>query len=227
MRILQGWTTMTEQGKPSTQNAEIPAASNNPAASPVQQALAPSKSAAFAANEAAPASLFARYERDLFALYTRFRYNELVCRRLTLKATNLERWVRRSVVGTLAISLFSGVIPGMNQATLNWIWGSLTTVATLLTIYSLFEASGEKQFRWFQLAMRFRSSADQVEFFSDQVRRGKFVEDELAETWRTFRQELSSLVDGAGLGFMEFEEEHREELSQEIEAILRREQRAS
>jgi len=146
---------------------------------------------------------------------------------LTRKAMRLEKWVRRSVLITLAVSLFSGVIPGMTQATLNWIWGSLTTAATLLTIYSLFEGSGEKQFRWFQLAMRFRSSADQVEFFSGQVRRGKITEDELEDTWHKFRQELATLIDGAGPLFLEFEEDHKEGVTEAVEADLRREHRAS
>lgn len=179
-------------------------------------------------SEQGPSSpIFSRYEKNLFELYTRFRYHELVCRRLMRKAANLERWVRRSVFITLAVSLLSGVIPGMNQATLNWIWGSLTTAATLMTLYSLSEGSGEKQYSWSQLAMRFHSSSSQVEFFSDQVRRGKFTEDELAETWHAFRIELDNLVAGAGMVFLEYEEKHQNELTDEIATILRREKKAS
>jgi hypothetical protein len=176
-------------------------------------------------GQAAP--IFREYEPNLFDLYTRFRYNELVCRRLTRKAIKLEKWVRWSVVISLAISLFTGVIPGMNQGTLNWIWASLTTFATLLTVYALIEGSGGKQFRWFQLAMRFHSSANAVEFFSVQVRRGKVNEDELAEAWGRFTRELDSLIDGAGLDFLEYEAKHKAELTEDLAATLRHENRAS
>jgi len=173
-----------------------------------------------------PRNLFSEYEPRLFDMYTRFRYSELIWRRLTRKSMRLEKWVRRSVLITLAISLLTGVIPGMNQATLNWIWGSLTTAATLLTVYSLIEGSGEKQFRWFQLAMRFHSSANKVEFFSAQVKRGKVQEDELENAWNAFTQELDGLVDGAGLGFLEYEARHKEELSDELAVTLRGERKA-
>jgi hypothetical protein len=179
-------------------------------------------------DQGGPSSpIFARYEERLFELYTRFRYNELVCRSLMRKAASLERWVRGSVLATLAISLLSGIVPGMNRATLNWIWGSFTTAATLLTIYSLSEGSGEKQYTGTQLAMRFHSFASQVEFFSHQVRLGKITEVELAETWRAFTSELDDLVARGGIAFLEYEEEHRSELTEELAVILRREKRAS
>jgi len=178
-----------------------------------------------ASERAAP--IFHEYEPKLFELYTRFRYNELVCRRLTREAMRLENWVRWSVVIALAISLFVGIIPGMNQAKLNWIWGSLTTCATLLSVYALIDGSSEKRFRWFQLAMRFHASASKVEFFSAQVRRGKITEDELAGAWGGFTQELDSLIDGAGPAFLEHEAKRQDELTEELAATLRRENRAS
>jgi hypothetical protein len=115
----------------------------------------------------------------------------------------------------------------MNQATLNWIWGSFTTAATLLTIYSLAEGSSEKQFQWFQLAMRFHESSNRVEFFSAQVKRGKVDEDELANTWHAFTLELDSLIGGAGPAFLGFEAKHQDELTEELAATLRREKRAA
>lgn len=171
--------------------------------------------------------IFAEYEPRLFDLYTRFRYNELICRRLTRSAARIEKWIRRSVLITLGISLFTGIIPGLNQATLNWIWASLTTAATLLTVYSLMKGSGEKQFRWFQLAMTFHASANEVEFFSAQVERGKIEEDELADQWRKFTQQLQGLLDGAGIEFLEYEAEYQQELTDELAATLRRENKAT
>jgi hypothetical protein len=173
------------------------------------------------------APLFVEYESTLFELYKRFRYNELLCGRLMRKSLRVEKWVRVSVLITLAISLSTGVIPGMNQATLNWIWASFTTAATLLTIYSLMVGSGSMQFRWFQLAMRFHASSSSVEFFTLQVKRGKFSEDDLTETWRDFRRELDFLIDGAGPGFLEFASKHQDELTEELEATLRRESKAA
>ncbi len=186
----------------------------------------PNIKAALPGSEGLAAHLFVEYEPRLFDLYTRFRYNELVCRRLTREAIRLEKWVRWSVFITLAVSLMSGVLPGMNQAKLNWIWGSLTTAATLLTLYSLAEGSGEKQFRWFQIAMRFHSTANKVEFFSAQVKRGKIREDELEESWNGFTRELELLIDSAGPGFLEYEASHQDELTDELAATLRREHKA-
>lgn len=170
--------------------------------------------------------LFAEYEPRLFDLYTLFRYNELICRQLTRRALQLERWVKSSVLFTLAISLFSPIVPGMNHTTLNWIWGSFTTAAMLLTVYSLFQGSSEGQFRWFQLATRFHASADQVELLSLQVKRGKLSEDEIVDAWEKFTVALSSLMDGAGPAFLDFEAKQRGQLTDELAATLRREGKA-
>jgi hypothetical protein len=62
----------------------------------------------------AAGSVFVQNEAQLFKLYTRFRYNELVCLHLSREAATLEKWVLRSVVGVLAISLFTPIIPGMS-----------------------------------------------------------------------------------------------------------------
>jgi hypothetical protein len=173
------------------------------------------------------APLFVEYEATLFELYKRFRYNELLCGRLVRKSLRVEKWVHVSILITLAISLSTGVIPGMNQATLNWVWASFTTAATLLTIYSLMVDSSSMQFRWFQLAMRFHASSSSVEFFTLQVKRGKFNEEELTETWRDFRRELDYLIDSAGPGFLEFASKHQNELTEELETTLRRESKAA
>ena len=208
---------------------------NDPASAPASggkdtadsSAIQPAKAVLTPAANGLSSSIFAEYEPKLFDLYTRFRYNEVLSRRLMSEALRLEKLVRWSVLVTLGISLSSGVIPGMNQATLNWIWGSFTTAATLLTIYSLAEGSSEKQFQWFQLAMRFHESSNRVEFFSAQVKRGKVDEDELANTWHAFTLELDSLIGGAGPAFLGFEAKHQDELTEELAATLRREKRAA
>jgi hypothetical protein len=171
-------------------------------------------------------SIFAEYEPRLFELYQRFRYNELICGRLTRRAMKLERLVRWSVLISLAISLLSGIFPVMNEVVLSRIWGTFTAAATLLTVYSLFEGSGEKQHRWFQVAMRFHASASEVEFFSAQVKRGKVTEEELAAAWKEFTRELDQLIQGAGSSFLEYEAEHREELSEDLATTLRRENKS-
>jgi hypothetical protein len=75
--------------------------------------------------------------------------------------------------------------------------------------------------------MTFHASASEVEFFSAQVKRGKIEEDELAQQWKRFTQQLQGLLDGAGIEFLDFEGQYREELTDELAGILRRENRAA
>jgi hypothetical protein len=168
---------------------------------------------------------YSDYEPNLVELYTRFRYNELTCHKLMGRATTLEKAVRWSVLVLLGISLFTGLYPGLNSPALNRIWGTVTAAATLLTVYSLFEGSGEKQFHWFRLAARFRSSANEVEFFSFYVKRGKILEGELEERWKAFRNDLDRLIEHAGLGLTEYESKHRQLLTIEIRETLKQEKR--
>jgi hypothetical protein len=173
----------------------------------------------------AAGSVFVQNEAQLFKLYTRFRYNELVCLRLSRQAATLEKWVLRSVVGVLALSLFTPIIPGMSQASLTWVWESLTTAATLLGVYSLIVGSGDKKLEWFRLAMRFRAWASKLESFSTQVRRGKVDQSEFDETWDSYIEELNRQIEEGGLALDEYEAKFRDPLSVELAATLRHENR--
>jgi hypothetical protein len=168
-------------------------------------------------------SVFAEQEANLFELYTRFRFNELVCLRLSRKASNLEKWVRRSVVGVLAISLFTPVIPGMDEASLKWVWEGITVLATLLGICSMIVSSGAKQFEWFRRATQFRTWASKLESFSTQVKRGKVAEGEFDETWDSYIQELNRLVEESGIEFDEYVSQCRDAVTTELQSVLRSE----
>jgi hypothetical protein len=168
---------------------------------------------------------YSDYEPNLVELYTRFRYNELTCHKLMGRAARLEKAVRWSLLALLAISLLTGIYPGLNSPALNRIWGTVTAAATLLAVYSLFEGSGERQFHWFRLAARFRSSANEVEFFSFYVKRGRILEVDLDERWKAFRADLDHLLEHAGLGLTEYESKHRRVLTIEIRETLKQEKR--
>jgi hypothetical protein len=168
---------------------------------------------------------FPEYESHLVELYTRFRYNETICHELMARASGLEKKVRWSVLILLAISLFTGVFPALNQPAFNKLWGAVTATATLLTIYSLITGSSEKQFRWFSLAARFRSVANEVEFFSFYVKRGKILETELTERWKAFRIDLDRLLENGGLELVEYEAKNKARLTIKIRETLGNERR--
>jgi hypothetical protein len=188
-----------------------------PAVQPAPQTALPTAPASAASR------LFTEHEAELFELYTRFRFNELVGLHLSREAAKLEKWVRRSVVGVLAISLFTPVIPGMDQASLKWVWEFLTGLATMLGIYSMIVSSGAKQFEWFRRATRFRTWASKVESFSAQVKRGKVTEDEFDEAWNSYIHELNRLVEEGGIEFDEYVNRCRTPLTDELKSALRAE----
>ena len=225
------------QNDPAVAKVEAPvtvptqAPASTPAPHPSQTALVPASASAPAPAQAsvsppasAPAiSVFAEQEANLFDLYTRFRFNELVCLHLSRKASNLEKWVRRSVVGVLAISLFTPVIPGMDEASLKWVWEGITVLATLLGIYSMIVGSGAKQFEWFRRATQFRTWASKLESFSTQVKRGKVSEAEFDETWDSYIHELNRLLEEGGIEFDEFVNQNRDPLTTELQSALKAE----
>jgi hypothetical protein len=168
------------------------------------------------------------YEPELFELYKRFRYNELICDHLRHDAMRIEKWVRWSVVATVAISFLSGgEVTFLHRPGLAPLWALITALATILSIYSMIVGSGTKQFFWFSLSIKLRSGADEVEFFSRSVKLGKITEDELMVEWRRFREKLSSLLEQASLDLREFDAGHKSALQDEFEVILQSENKAA
>ncbi len=172
-----------------------------------------------------PVASFSEYGPKLGELYTRFRYNKLIAHKLMGRALRIEKAVRWSVFVLLAISLFTGIFPGLNTGVMNRVWGSVTAAATLLTLYSLTVGSGEKQFRWFRFAAQFQTCASEVEFFSLYVKQGRIFEKELAERWSSFSTSLNQLLENAGPEFTDFESKHRLLLTKELEQMQLREVR--
>jgi hypothetical protein len=78
-----------------------------------------------------------KYKTKLFDLYTRFRYNELICDKLMLRASRIEGLVRWSVLITVLISLVTGALDKLNPAVLAPLWAVFGAIATFLAIYSL------------------------------------------------------------------------------------------
>jgi hypothetical protein len=163
---------------------------------------------------------FADYEKKLFELYTRFRYNELICHKLREGATKLEKMVQWSVLILLAITLFTGVFPVLGRPGLEPVWKTADVLATLLALYAMIQGSEEKQFRWFRLGSRFYSRADEVEFFSFYVQKGRILETELKERWAAFSKDLKDLVEDSGTELTEYEGKHKASLTKEINDIL-------
>jgi hypothetical protein len=166
---------------------------------------------------------FAAYGTELGLMYTRFRYNKLICHKLMARALRVEMAVRWSVFVLLAISLFTGIFPKLNDGAMNRVWGSVTAAATLLTLYSLTTGSGEKQFRWFRFAAQFQTCASEVEFFSLYVKQGRIFEKELAERWNSFSTSLNQLLENAGPELTDYEAKNRISLTKELEEALPRE----
>ena len=200
-----------------------PPASVRPAAAPV--VVSPTPPAAPAT--ARPVASIEKSRLQLFDLYKKFRYNDIAFSELSRQAYRLEAKVRWSVVITLAISLLTDIIPGMNAEALRWIWGALGALATVLTIYAMSVQSGEKQFKWFELAKRARAWASKVESFTTQVENGRIEEAELGEAIDSYNEELNAEFGDGGPGYNDFEVQNRLRMTDELRATLKAEGKAS
>jgi hypothetical protein len=175
----------------------------------------------------AKAANFADYDGALFELYTRCRYNELICHELMRGAARLERANQASLFGSISVALFAGTLGFMNTAGFVWVWAVFGVLATLLSLYSLIVDSGGRRFAWFGIATKLRALADEVEQFSLYVRRKKITEQELRTQWRTFGKALAELIEQGGVGLREYEAKRRDALRNELAIQLRQENRAA
>lgn len=167
-----------------------------------------------------------KHRLQLFELYKKFRYNDLAFSELSRLAYKLEGKVRWSVLITLAISLLTDIIPGMNAEALRWIWGALGALATVLTIYAMSVQSGEQQFKWFELAKRARAWASKLESFTALMEEGKVEEKELNEAMSSYSAELNAQFSDAGPRYIDFESGNRLRLTDELMTTLRSEGKA-
>ena len=108
---------------------------------------------------------YEEYEDKLFELYKRFRYGEIVASSLMNGAGRIERAVRTSVVGLVAISLLTGSTSFLNPPILTPLWAVLTALATLLAVYAYIVGSSAKQFAWFGLRASSRQQPRNWSFF--------------------------------------------------------------
>lgn len=178
------------------------------------------------ANDAANVANSSYYKDQLFALYQRARYNELICSSLMSEAVNIEKWVRGSVLLLVAISLLTGSTSYLNPPILTPIWAVLSALATLLAVYSLVVASGAKQFFWFGLSSRFLALAERVEFFAVYVRIGKVEEDELIAQWQSFSSQLADLLHVGGVELRDYTQKNAKVLTERLEEALKQEGKA-
>jgi hypothetical protein len=160
---------------------------------------------------------------QLFELYRRFRYGELVAYGLMNGATRIEKTVKISVLGLLAISLLTGSTSYLNPPILSPFWAVFSALATLLAAYSLIAGSGAKQFAWFGLARKFHAVANEVEFFSRYVKLGKISEDELMKTWKQFSERLAELLSEGGIEHQQYEGKYRDSLVSSLATTLKNE----
>lgn len=148
----------------------------------------------------------ADYKSQLFDLYKRFRYNELISDHLRHDAMRIEKFVRWSVLIAVAISLMTGgEVAFARRPELAPVWAVFAALSTLLSVYSLIVSSGSKQFSWFSLSMKFRAVADDIEFFSELVKLGKITETELMTDWKRFTDRLAALLEQANVELKEFD----------------------
>jgi hypothetical protein len=166
---------------------------------------------------------FGTYKTKLFELYTRGRYNEMIAAELMAKAALIEKLVRWSVFVTLAIALIPASVTYLNPPVLAPASAIITAVATFLSVVSLAANSSAKQFFWFDLSRKFRTLAEEVEFFSEWVQLGKVTEEELLSRWRSFTRRLEDLIEQAGKPLKEYADAHPRILRKKLATVLRQE----
>ncbi len=172
-----------------------------------------------------PTASFDQHKIKLFELYTRFRYNELVCDKLMRRASRTEWLVRWSVLISVLISLVTGSLDKLNPAVLTPVWAVFGAVATFLAVYSLVVGNGGKRFECFGHAARLHSLAEEVEFFSEYVKLGKITENELLERWKAFSSRLGDILQQCGVEHRDFTRDNQAALKSELNIILKSEGR--
>nr|WP_294528872.1 hypothetical protein [uncultured Rhodopila sp.] len=145
-----------------------------------------------------PTTDFEANKQKLFDLYTKCRYNELCCLKLMQASMTMERAVRWSTALLIASSLLTGSVSYLSQPIFAPVWAIITTLATMIGIYSLIVGSGARQQHWFSMASAFREEASRIEFASECLRLGKMTEDEFLATWWTLTRRMEQLVHTAG-----------------------------
>jgi hypothetical protein len=58
--------------------------------------------------------------------------------------------------------------------------------------------SGSRRFQWFSLETKFKSLANEVEYFSECVRLRRVSEDKLLADWRQFVKDIQAVLEQAG-----------------------------
>jgi hypothetical protein len=89
---------------------------------------------------------FRDYDDKLFDLYTRCRYNELICAELMSGAVRLEKWNQWMLFGSIVGSLLAGALGFLNAPSFAWAWASFGALATGLSLYSLIVDAGGRRF---------------------------------------------------------------------------------
>jgi hypothetical protein len=167
-----------------------------------------------------PIADFETNRQKLFELYTKCRYNELCCHKLMQSSMALERAVRWSTALLIASSLLTGSVSYLSQPIFTPVWAIITTLATMVGIYSLIVGSGAREHHWFSMASAFREEASRIEFATEYLRLGKMTNEEFLETWWMLTQRFGQLLHSAGPELPGFSSRYRRKLDCELAGKL-------
>jgi hypothetical protein len=183
------------------------------------------KTAAESVSNGEIVAKFDDYRIQLFELYQRARYQEETCLGLARRANRTEIFVKWSVLVLVGISLITGSMPYLNRPPFTAVWAILGALATLFSAYSLIVDSGAKRSSWFALATKFRAIADEFEFFTEYVKRGKISEKELLLKWEAFSKKLAELIEQGGVEMLDYAAHNEDVLREKLSKILKQEGR--
>jgi hypothetical protein len=163
------------------------------------------------------------HKAKLFELYQKCRFDEIASHGLMARNSTIEKIVRWANLVLILISFLTGSISYLSRPALAPVWAVFTALATVVGIYSLIIGSGSKQIHWFSIAAKFRSEANEVEFFSEFVRLGKITEDELLSRWMGFSRRIEDILATAGSDLPEYCSRNRQKLDAELLRVLKAE----
>jgi len=141
------------------------------------------------------------------------------------EAGRLEKWVSWSVLASLGIALMGGVWPGAIERTPRWIWDLYAALAALLGVYAAVEGSSRRLYQYHGLTLSFLALAEKVEHLAVLDRLGNISASELENFWQRYSGELDGLRQQAGPEFVDYEDKHRVELTEELDKALKDEGR--
>lgn len=158
-----------------------------------------------------------------FDIFYKSRFQEIIALDLTRKAGNLEKIVLWFLLISIASSLLTGSLSFLNISELAPLWAIISISGTLLSIYSLAQAPGERRFLHFDKARAFQSLSLECENFTGYAVHSNIRTENIDETAIKLHRKYASLLESLEIKHREYGNNISKTLTNQLNDNLRAE----